>query len=57
MSDVEVGRPGFLMHLTKPGEIKQLVVEGTEIMFMFMFMFMFTGADEEQLRSLAHGIT
>ena len=50
VSDVDVGRPGFLVHITRPKEIRQLFVEGTEIMFMF------TGADEEQLRSLARGI-
>jgi hypothetical protein len=50
VSDVDVGRPGFLVHITRPKEIRQLLVEGTEIMFMF------TGADEEQLRSLARGI-
>ena len=50
VSDVDVGRQGFLVHITRPREIRQLFVEGTEIMFMF------TGADEEQLRLLARGL-
>ena len=50
VSDVDVGHPAFLVHITKPKEIRQLVVEGMQTIFMF------TGADEEQLFSLARGI-
>ena len=50
LSDVDVGRPGFLVHITAPREIRQLLVQGTGIMLMF------TGADEEQLRVLARGM-
>ena len=50
VSDVDVGRPGFLVHITAPMEIRQLFVKGTGIMLMF------TGADDEQLRLLARGI-
>ena len=48
--DLEIGRPSFLVHITSPREIRQLIVQGTDIMFMF------TGADEAQLRVLARGI-
>jgi hypothetical protein len=50
LSDVDVGRPGVLVHITRPREIRQLLVEASGIMFLF------TGADEEQLRDLARGI-
>jgi hypothetical protein len=50
ISDVDVGRPGFLVHITRPKEIRQLFVRGAEVMYMF------TGTDEELLYLLARGI-
>ena len=50
ISDVDVGRPGFQVHITSPKEIRQLFVRGAEVMYLF------TGADEELLYMLARGI-